>query len=234
MKRFDRIKTIQLVVLVLLAVASLALIFGNRELYSYIATDPAIRGLALILWVTFGITAVFLFYDFNSYADLRRENMELDNAVYSDALTGINNRYSVDVFIGQYLNKPLPEDMACVTLDITNMAEINKKLGHSGGDLAIQAFSDILKQSSKGVCFIGRNGGNKFVAIFKECTAKQVSSFIESVTEQTAKRNAAHPEGKIDFSYGIALGEQEDVKTLTELVALSDRRAYAMANEAEL
>lgn len=233
MKRFDRIKTIQLVIIVILAAASLILIFGNRELYGIIATDPAIRGLALILWVTFGISAAFLFYDFNSYADLRRENMELDNAVYSDALTGINNRYSVDVYIGQYLNKPLPDNMACVTLDIVNMAEINQRLGHGGGDMAIQAFSDIMKQSSKGVCFIGRNGGNKFVAIFKECTDKQVNDFVDSVRRLTESRNETHPEGRIKFSYGLAIGGNEDVKTLTELVALSDRRAYAMAQKTE-
>ena len=47
--------------------------------------------------------------------------MELDVAIYSDALTGIANRYSVDVYLGRFLNKPLPEDIGCVTIDLTNL-----------------------------------------------------------------------------------------------------------------
>ena len=226
MKRFDKVKTIQLAVLILLACVSIYLIFIRGDLYSDIAKEPGMRWLAIVLWLTFGVSAGFLFYDFNSYADLKRENMELDNAIYSDALTGIANRYSVDVYIGQYLNKPLPADMGCVTCEITNMADINEKLGHTGGDMIIQAFSDILKNASKGVCFIGRNGGNKFVAIFRECTNKQIEDFIRIIDEQVKERNAAGSDHEIKYSVGAAFDEGDKVHMLTELVALSDRRAW--------
>ena len=226
MKNFDKIKTIQLALLVILAGISLFLIFHDQELYGLIARDASAKALAIILWVTFGVTAVFLFYDFSSYKDLKRENIELDNAVYSDALTGIANRYSVDAFIGQYLNKSLPEDMAAVTIEITNLSDINRLKGHAGGDMAIQAFSGILKAAARGVCFIGRNGGNKFVAIFRECTDKQLEQFISSVEELNGKRNSEHPGDQITYALGSAFKEGEEVHTLTELVALSDRRAW--------
>ncbi|MBR2562737.1 MAG: hypothetical protein IKE31_11415, partial [Eubacterium sp.] len=116
MKRFDRIKTIQLVILIALVCVALVTILRSPELFRSIAADPEIRGLSIILWLVCGLSFLFLLYDFNSYTGLKRENMELDNAVYSDALTGIANRYSVDVYIGKYLNIPLPEDMGCVTI----------------------------------------------------------------------------------------------------------------------
>ena len=226
MKRFDLIKTIQLVILIALACAALAVILRSPELFHMVAADPQVRALCIILWLVCGLSFLFLLYDFNSYTGLKRENMELDNAVYSDALTGIANRYSVDVYIGKYLNVPLPQDMGCITLDLTNLAEINGRFGHSGGDAAIQAFSEILQSAAAGVCFIGRNGGNKFLAIFRECSEKRLEAFAEAVREKTAERNAAHRDAAIAYSIGTAFEEGEEIHTLTELVALSDRRAY--------
>ena len=227
MKRFDRIKTIQLVILIALVCVALVTILRSPELFRSIAADPEIRGLSIILWLVCGLSFLFLLYDFNSYTGLKRENMELDNAVYSDALTGIANRYSVDVYIGKYLNIPLPEDMGCVTIDLTNLAELNERFGHAGGDAAIQAFSGILQSAAAGVCFIGRNGGNKFLAIFRECSQKRLDAFTGAVWDKTAERNAQHRDAAISYSIGTAFDEGEEIHTLTELVALSDRRAYA-------
>lgn len=226
MKRFDRVKTVQLVLLMALTAIALAVILRDPELYTLIATNIAAKTISIILWVTLGVSFLFLLYDFNSFADMRRENMELDNAVYSDALTGIANRYSVDAYIGQFLGKPLPEDMGVVTLEMTNLSEINKAHGHSGGDLAIQAFSSILQNAAGRTCFIGRNGGNKFVAIFRDCTESRLERFLEKVESLTDERNAAQDDVPIRYSAGTAFNEGGEAGTVTELVALSDRRAW--------
>ena len=230
MKKFDRIKTIQLLLLIAITAASLVVILRNSELYALIATNMAARTISVLLWLTLGLSFLFLLYDFSSYADMRRENSELDNAVYSDALTGIANRYSVDAYIGQFLGKPLPEDMGVVTIDMTNLSEINKSHGHSGGDMAIQAFASILQTAAGRACFIGRNGGNKFVAIFRDCTETRLERFLDSVESLTDERNTAHEDAPIRYSAGKAFNEGEDISTVTELVALSDKRARQAQN----
>ena len=226
MKRFDRIKTIQLLLLRAITAASLVVILRNSELYALIASNMAAKTISVMLWLTLGLSFLFLLYDFSSYADMRRENSELDNAVYSDALTGIANRYSVDAYIGQFLGKPLPEDMGVVTLEMTNLSEINKAHGHSGGDMAIQAFASILQTAAGRACFIGRNGGNKFVAIFRDCTETRLQRFLDSVESLTDERNTSYEDAPVKYSAGTAFNEGEDVKTVTELVALSDKRAW--------
>ena len=226
MKRFDRIKTIQLVLLLAFTAAALISILRNDELFMLIGTNSAARLISVILWLTLGVSFLFLLYDFNSYADMRRENLELDNALYSDALTGVANRYSVDAYIGQFINKPLPEDMGAMTLEIINLGDINHQHGHSGGDLVIQAFSAILKNASSGACFIGRNGGNKFVAFFRDCTDAKLDRFIQTVDKMVSERNEEHPDAVIKYSWGKAFNEGPDVSEVTELVALSDRRAW--------
>jgi len=226
MKRFDRIKTIQLLLLIAITASSLVVILRNSELYALIASNMAAKTISVLLWLTLGLSFLFLLYGFSSYADMRRENSELDNAVYSDALTGIANRYSVDAYIGQFLGKPLPEDMGVVTLEMTNLSEINKAHGHSGGDMAIQAFASILQTAAGRACFIGRNGGNKFVAIFRDCTETRLERFLDSVESLTDERNTSYEDAPIKYSAGTAFNEGDDVKTVTELVALSDKRAW--------
>ena len=231
MKKFDRIKTIQLLLLIAITAASLVVVLRNSELYALIATNMAARTISVLLWLTLGLSFLFLLYDFSSYADMRRENSELDNAVYSDALTGIANRYSVDAYIGQFLGKPLPEDMGVVTIDMTNLSEINKAHGHSGGDMAIQEFASILQTAAGRACFIGRNGGNKFVAIFRDCTETRLERFLDSVESLTEERNTLHEDARIRYSAGKAFNEGEDISTVTELVALSDKRARQAQNK---
>ena len=231
MKRFDLIKTIQLLLLAVLAVVALATVLSDTELSREIAVGGAARILAVLQWMTLGISFLFLFYDFNSFGELRRENMELDNAVYSDALTGIANRYSVDQYIGQFQNKPLPPDMGCVTVALYGLSEINAKLGHTAGDSAIREFSEILMNSANGICFIGRNGGNKFVAIFRDCTPQRLSSFQQRLTEGMAAYNHGNPDAQLRCHTGVAFQEGPEVSTVTELVALSDRRAWEEAEQ---
>ena len=229
MKKFDKVKTVQLVLLIILTVSALTAILRDSELFALIAVNPSARLISIILWLTLGISFLFLLYDFNSYSDMRRENMELDNAIYQDSLTGIANRYSLDAYIGQFFNKPLPADMGIVTLEITNIGEINEKHGHSGGDIVIQAFSSILQSSVAGTCFVGRNGGNKFVAIFRDCTPAKIDKFLGAVSAGVAQRNSEREDEEIRYCTGIAYDEGADINTVNELLALSDRRAWENA-----
>ena len=223
--RFNLIKTIQLAVFIVLTVITLLVVFLSEDVYSMIASDPSVRIIAVILWIVLGLSFVFLYYDFYSFAGLKKANAELDNAIFSDALTGIANRYSLDVYIGQYQNKPLPETMGCVTIEFSNLKEINEKLGHNGGNDAIQLFSEFLQRSAGRTGFVGRNGGNRFVVIFKECTAEQMQQFLGSFEALIREHNEGNEIG-FEYHAGTAFKAEEEVQSLSELVALSDRRAW--------
>ena len=229
MKRFDLIKTFQLLLLAVLAVAALIVILRDASLSSAIALGGSVRTLAVLLWLVLGVSFLFLFYDFNSYSELKRENLELDNAIYSDALTGIANRYSVDVYLAQFQNRALPQDMGCVTLELTSLSAINAALGHGAGDAAIRDFSEILMNAANGICFIGRNGGNRFVAIFRDCTDARLEGFLTRLREGVDARNLRQPDALLEYSSGVAFREGDAVQSVTQLVALSDHRAFQAA-----
>ena len=223
MNKFNLIKTIQLVLYILLTVAIILVIFLDQDVYSMISQNPGVRVIAIFLWVILGLSFVFLYYDFYYFADMKRENTELDNAVYSDALTGIANRYSVDVYIEQFQNQLLPQDMGCVTVEMSNLKQINDEFGHEAGDAAIQTFSAIMSRASGNMCFIGRNGGNKFLAIFRNCSNEKLEKYRQTIDQLVEDHNNSN-EIKLEYRLGTAFDEGSEVKYLTELVALSDRR----------
>ena len=244
MRRFEFYKTIQLVLYLVITAAALVTVFRDKALYAAIASDPHVRLLALLLWLGLGASFVFMFIDFGSYTDLKRENTELDQAVRADALTGVANRYSCDAYIGQYLDRQLPENMACVTLDLINLKEINALAGHRGGDEAIKVFSDVLMESfregsaggkkrrrstedggaGQQEFFIGRNGGNKFLVIVKDSTPELVEFCLKNVEDRIPEHPVAG-DLLIRYEAGTAFAAEAEVGSITDLVALSDRRA---------
>ncbi|MCR5272616.1 MAG: diguanylate cyclase [Lachnospiraceae bacterium] len=225
MKKFDKVKTVQLLIYVAITAYMLFKIFTDMDLYRAIAENDSMRFLCFLLWAILGISFAFMFFDFSSYTNLKREYSELDLAVFSDPMTGLANRYSCDAFIEQYTDKPLPRDVGCITLDMTNIAEINEKYSHTAGNEAIKDFSNILKKVSLGICFIGRNGGSKFLAIFEECTDEKMERFLKEFAQEIEKRNESSETGNITYKYGKAFDEGEKVRDIIELIALSNKRS---------
>lgn len=223
MKRFKLVKTIQLIVSLLVLTGCVALILTDRDLFHDVAHHPGLRLLAGCLWVVFGVNFLFLFLDFSSLHHYRRDYRELDYAVHSDPLSGLANRNSCDAIIEQYQGKPLPRDVGCVMLVLRSIRQINERHGHAKGNEVIREFSTILKLSSVSLCFVGRNGGNKFLAIFEQTCREDIDKFLERVERKVALYNERHPDHRIEYGFGVAFEEPDDLK-INELVALSDRR----------
>ena len=223
MKRFNIIKTIQLTVMLAALVGCVIAVLTNRDLFHDVAHHPGLRLLALCLWLLFGLIFFFLYLDFSNMGRYRRDYRELDQAVHSDPLSGLANRNSCDAVIAQYLDKPLPRDLGCVTLVLRNIRDINEHHGHAAGNELIREFSTILNLSSVSLCFVGRNGGNKFLAIFEETTREDIDKFLERVERKVTDHNGRHPDRRIEYGFGVAFEEPDELK-INGLVALSDRR----------
>ena len=223
MKRFNLIKTIQLIASLLMLAGCAIAVMTNRELFHDVAHHPGLRLLALCLWGVFGVNFLFLFLDFTNLHHYKRDYRELDYAVHSDPLSGLANRNSCDAIIEQYQGKPLPRDVGCVMLLLRNIRTINEVHGHAKGNEVIREFSTILKLSSVSLCFVGRNGGNKFLAIFEQTCREDIDKFLERVERKVSLYNERHPDHRIEYGFGVAFEEPGELK-INELVALSDRR----------
>lgn len=227
MKKIDLLKTIQLILYIALTGTGILIILTDRELYHLIANDPHIRALCILLWVTFVLSFLFIFIDFSFLFPLKKAYRNLDIAVASDPLSGIANRYSCDSIIEKYLGKPLPGNVGCIMLDLTSIGKANQDWGHLKGNELIHDFSGILQSSSANLCFVGRNSGNKFLALFENCSTQKMDAFLSRVEAKVAAHNTDPALPPIQYQYGRAYQEGEQVQSITDLISLSNRRIYS-------
>lgn len=227
MKKFDTFKTVQLVLFICITAITLFVILTDEKLYQLIASDPHIRMLCILLWIALGLSFFFIFWDFSLFSSFKREYRELDFALSSDPVSGIANRYSCDSIIEKYLDKPLPKDIGCIMFDLTNLQKINQTYGHIQGNTLIRDFSGILQSTSLNLCFVGRNGGNKFLALFEKCSDEKLKNFLERIEIKIERHNSLEGTYPIFYRYGIAFGESPSIKSITDLIALSNTRLYS-------
>ena len=224
MKKYTAYKTVQLILFVFATMLILLKVFPDTEIYHQVAVDPTMKILCTILWAILALSFFFIFLDYTYFFGYRKEYREMEYAARSDPVSGIANRFSCDMVIEKYLDKPLPEDMGCIMFDLTNIQEINKLYGHVQGNVAIRDFSNILRLSSDGLCFVGRNGGNKFLALFEYTTKESMQIFLDRVSQRVFVYNRDAKEGPLEFNFGMAFHEGSDVKEITNLISLANSR----------
>lgn len=225
MKKLDIFKTIQLIVFIILTVFCVYTVVTDKDVYRAVATMRSVRLLCGLLWAVLGLSFLFLFIDFNFFSSFKRDYRDLDFAVHSDPLSGIANRFSCDALIEKYLDVDLPESIGCIMFDLTNIKEINRLYGHAQGNALIKDFSNILKVASVDYCFIGRNGGNKFMALFEEGTDEKLNIFLDRIHSKVDSHNSGSETCPITYKYGIAFHEEKGkAGTITDLIALANKR----------
>ncbi len=228
MKKQDILKIIQLIVFVLLTAVCVYCIVLDPEIYHLIAQDAHIRLVCVLLWITLGLSFLFILLDFNFSSAFKKDYRELDYAVHSDPLSGLANRLSADAMIEKYLDKPVPDDFACMMIDLTNIRQTNELYGHLAGNMLIRDFSDMLNTASAGLCYVARNGGNKFLAIFEKTDEDHVAAFLQNVKKEVKEYNSSHGVCPICYRVGVAFHEEEtaNLKSVPDLIALANRRIY--------
>ena len=118
----------------------------------------------------------------------------------------------------------LPEDIGCVMIDLSNLPEINSLYNHTVGNKLLKDFSSILSTAAVSLCFVGRNGGNKFLAIFENCTADKIQTFLDRIEDRVAQHNQAPEAISMEYHTGVALNTEEHLEQITRLIALANNR----------
>lgn len=174
------------------------------------------------------IAESFLFVLIDIYY-IRSEHLsynQLQEMVYNDPVSGLPNRTGCDKLLEKYTVAPFPEHIGCVMLDLTNLSEINLLYNHAAGNELLKRFSEILVHSSALPGFIGRNGANKFLAIFENCSRESMDAFLSTVNEKVGEYNQKPGLAPIEYQAGHALNDEEHLSQVTALISLANRRIY--------
>ncbi len=156
-------------------------------------------------------------YNAQLYEDARTLSM-------TDPLTGLPNRRNFDMFLESELRRSVRyrRIFSIMMIDFDDFKKYNDTFGHPAGDKILQDFSRIMKEAIRDVDFLGRYGGDEFIAVLPETDR----TFALEVAERMRTRIDQQPtQPKITLSIGIASFPDDGNNKIT-LVELADRACY--------
>ena len=149
--------------------------------------------------------------DVRQVLQLSGRNERLAESAFTDSLTGLPNRRMLDRALGR-----LSDDDTVIMMDLDHFKQINDEFGHAAGDEVLSVFGSVLHGTVRASDFVGRFGGEEFVAVIAAPGRAEV--FLQRLrTEWLSKRPVP-----VTFSAGIVLS----VGDPDETVSLADQALY--------
>ncbi len=146
---------------------------------------------------------------------------------YVDKTVQLPNRTRCDAYIGEWANRVLDENFACMALKMDSLSTLSAEYGRETGDEVLKDFAAILKSFGKLYGFVGYNGSGVFFAFFPDCSAEKLSVILEALERQVAKYNKLNPACEIRWSCGRAVSSADGVFEIRDLLRLAMQRLHA-------
>ena len=161
-------------------------------------------------------------------------NRTLQKKVYLDKATGLPNKNKCV----ELLSSPEPADkdgaVAVCALDLNDLRTINNTHGHAEGDEYIRSFAHQLAKLASDDVFVGRNGGDEFIAIIGNASKSKVNDFLECLRDNVGEHTAKCPSMPISYAVGCAFSAENEGCTIGELYRLADKNMYVDKNRAKM
>lgn len=214
-------KIIQMILLSVMEIFYLLLLLFSPGLRKQIFASPSLLILCITIWGFFLFSLAFLFYDFFKLRLLAKENHMLNRLAYLDSLTGIPNRYSLDLIFRIFRTPASVQSIGCMVIKITNLKVINSTFGHETGDRLIQDFCSIFEEVGDEFGYLGRNGGNEFVIVIEHCLPERADKFLCSLNERLDTYNQEHTQTPIRITVASVLNSDAKVDNFKDLLTLT-------------
>ena len=160
-------------------------------------SSPVIIGSVIIIVLLEVLVFVFM--------NMEKQRKKFRQMSLTDGLTGLFNRIGFNEQVEKYLNNNESKKCIAMLLDVDNFKFINDVHGHEVGDQVLIQLATSMKKEFPENAVIGRNGGDEFCVLIKDCNEDEAKNLIERFTMK--KRTFLH-KGK-EYKYSISLGYVE-------------------------
>lgn len=158
-------------------------------------------------------------------------NRELQNKVYLDEATGLPNKNKCEEVLGQEQPVSAEAPVAVCVFDLNNLHTVNNNFGHEKGGEYIRSFAQQLGSVASETCFVGRDGGDEFIAVLRDSDRAAVESCLARVRANVNEYSEAHPDMPISYAVGFALSSDfDEPPTMRELFSQADKNMYIDKN----
>ena len=115
-------------------------------------------------------------------------------------LTGLPNKGSCEELLNN--RGILREPTACVIFDLNNLKTVNDTMGHSAGDQLILSFARLLRRVIPEKHFVGRYGGDEFMAVIYHTDRQEVEGILDSLRREADAANRDGNQLPLSYAYG--------------------------------
>jgi diguanylate cyclase (GGDEF)-like protein len=170
-------------------------------------------------------------------SDLERKQRDLEESLlriaqiaHTDELTQLLNRRSILERLGQELQRVrrYGADLSVLMIDVDHFKQINDRYGHPFGDHVLQIVAGLLKRALRSTDYLGRYGGEEFLAVLPMTAAAAALELAERLRLQIERHPLIAAE-TIAFQVTISLGAasfSQQSNTSELLVICADQALY--------
>lgn len=206
---------------------------GLAEAYSQ-EKASALSRLEQIVFVDIGGLIILIAIELVKALRYAAQNRILQSKVYLDEATGLPNKNKCEEILNASESFSEEESIAICVFDLNNLRNINNNLGHDKGDEYIRSFAIQLRIAVADEYFVGRDGGDEFIAVLKNVTRAQVEQCLQDIREQTTRYSKEYPEMPISYAVGYAMSQDFEAPTMRELFRYADKNMYIDKNRAKM
>ena len=123
----------------------------------------------------------------------------------------------------------ITDPTACIMFDLNNLKTVNDTMGHSAGDQLIMNFAKLLRSVIPEKDFVGRYGGDEFIAVIYHTSEAEIKEILKSLSGEKDRLNSYENQIPIDYACGWALSSGNMSCTMQML--LDDADAYMYKNK---
>lgn len=162
------------------------------------------------------------------YALLRERRLS-----HTDYLTGIANRGRV-FELGFKLVDEAREgatEFSVVLFDVDHFKKINDTLGHAAGDRALREIVTVAEGTLRDGEFLGRLGGEEFIAVLPGCDRKQAHERAEALRAAVSAAGFLHADRHpVNFTVSLGVATLDAGADFQILVNRADEALYVAKN----
>ena len=146
----------------------------------------------------------------------------------TDSLTGLPNRRAVQDALKRTIAQAgrTLSPMAVLLLDLDHFKQINDTFGHDRGDAVLSAVGDVLSRALRTSDFVGRNGGEEFIALLPDTGVEGALEAAEKLRRSIERLTVPGIDRAVTASVGAAV-YPHTAADAESLLRLADRALYA-------